>query len=144
VVLLRTGIVLSMAGGALPKLVRPFRLFAGGPLGRGEFWQPWIHLADEVGLILLALDDERVEGPLNAAAPAPARNRDIAAAIGRVLGRPALLPAPALAVRLAAGEVASVVFSSQRMVPRKALDLGYQFRFRELGLALRDLLGRAL
>jgi hypothetical protein len=140
VVLLRTGIVLARDGGALPKLVRPFRLFAGGPLGDGAFWQPWIHLADEVGLVLLALDDEQARGPMNAAAPEPARNRDLARAIGRVLGRPSALPTPALAVRLAIGEVASVVLASQRAVPKKALALGYRFRFPDLEGALRDLL----
>ncbi len=141
VVLLRTGIVLAAQGGALPRMVRPFRLFAGGPLADGAFFQPWIHLADEVGLILLALEDPRARGPLNAAAPEPARNRDVARAIGRVLSRPSLLPAPALAIRLAVGEMASVVLSSQRAVPRRALELGYRFRFPELEAALRDLLG---
>jgi hypothetical protein len=132
-----------MDGGALPRLVRPFRLFAGGPLGRGAFWQPWIHLADEVGLLLLALDDARVEGPLNGAAPEPARNRDVARAIGKVLGRPSFLAAPELAVRLALGETASVVLASQRVVPRKALELGYRFAFPTLDAALADLLRRA-
>jgi uncharacterized protein len=141
VVLLRTGIVLAADGGALPKMVRPFRLLAGGPLGNGAFFQPWIHLADEVGLILLALQDDRAQGPLNAVAPAPARNRDLARAIGRVLSRPSLLPAPALAIRLAVGEMASVVLASQRVVPTRALALGYRFRFPELEAALRDLLG---
>jgi uncharacterized protein len=140
-VLLRTGIVLAADGGALPKMVRPFRLLAGGPLGNGAFFQPWIHLADEVGLILLALQDDRAQGPLNAVAPAPARNRDLARAIGRVLSRPSLLPAPALAIRLAVGEMASVVLASQRVVPTRALALGYRFRFPELEAALRDLLG---
>jgi hypothetical protein len=115
-------------------------MFAGGPLGDGAFWQPWIHLADEVGLLLLALEDGRVEGPLVAAAPQPVRNRDLARAIGRVLRRPSAMPAPAFAIRLAAGEVADVVLSSQRAVPRKALELGYRFRFPELEAALRDLL----
>src|SRR6266511_6416836 len=109
-------------------MVRPFRLLAGGPLGGGAFFQPWIHLADEVGLILLALEDARARGPLNASAPAPARNRDIARAIGRVLSRPSLLPAPRLAIRIAVGEMASVVLASQRVVPRKALELGYRFK----------------
>jgi uncharacterized protein (TIGR01777 family) len=140
VVLLRTGIVLSPAGGALPRLVRPFRLFAGGPLGRGDFWMPWIHLADEVGLVRFALEDARVDGPLAASAPEPVRNRDLARAIGKVLGRPSLLPAPELAVRLAVGEAASEVLASQRVVPRKALELGYRFRFPALEAALRDLL----
>lgn len=141
VVLLRTGIVLARDGGALPKLVQPFRLFAGGPLGDGAFWQPWIHLADEVGLVLLALDDARARGPMNATAPEPARNRDLAKAVGRVLRRPSALRTPALAVRLAIGEAAGVVLASQRAVPAKALSLGYRFRFPELEGALRDLLG---
>jgi uncharacterized protein len=142
VVLLRTGLVLAAEGGALPEMVRPFRLFAGGPLGDGAFWQPWIHLADEVGMVLLALEDERARGPVIAAAPEPVRNRDLARAIGAVLHRPAALPAPAFAVRLAVGEMADVVLSSQRTVPRKALALGYRHRFAELAPALRDLLRR--
>ncbi|WP_242338515.1 MULTISPECIES: TIGR01777 family oxidoreductase [Anaeromyxobacter] len=140
-VLLRTGIVLSPAGGALPKLVRPFRLFAGGPLGRGDFWMPWIHLADEVGIVRFALEDARVEGPLAACAPEPVRNRDLARAIGKVLGRPSFLAAPEVAVRLAVGEAAEAVLGSQRVVPRKALELGYRFRFPTLEAALRELLG---
>ncbi len=140
VVLLRTGIVLSPHGGAFPRLLRPFKLFAGGPLGDGAFFQPWIHLADEVGLVLFALEDERVRGPLNACAPEPVRNRDLARAIGKVLRRPSALRAPALAIRLALGELADSVLSSQRAVPAKALALGYRFRFPELETALRDLL----
>jgi uncharacterized protein (TIGR01777 family) len=141
VVLLRTGIVLARSGGALPRMVRPFRLFAGGPIGDGAFWQPWIHLADEVGLILWALAEERVEGPLDAVAPEPVRNRDLARAIGTVLDRPSLLPTPKLALRLALGEVAEAVVASQRVVPRKAIELGYRFKYPEIAGALRDLLG---
>jgi uncharacterized protein (TIGR01777 family) len=140
VTLLRTGIVLARDGGALPAMVRPFRAFAGGPLGDGAFFQPWIHLADEIGIVLLALGDERARGPLDATAPEPVRNRDLARAIGRTLGRPSALPAPAIALRLALGEMAEVVLSSQRVVPRKALELGYRFRFPDLDGALRDLL----
>jgi uncharacterized protein (TIGR01777 family) len=140
VVLLRTGLVLAREGGALPRLVQPFRLFAGGPLGDGAAWQPWIHLADEVGLVLLALRDARVTGPLVASAPGPVRNRDLARAIGEVLHRPSGLPAPAFALRLALGELASVVLASQRAVPREALALGYRFRFPDLDGALVDLL----
>jgi len=139
-VLLRTGIVLARDGGALPKLVLPFKLFAGGPMGDGRFWQPWIHLADEVGLIVFALEDGRVAGPLNASAPEPVTNRDFATALGAVLHRPSVMPAPAAALRLALGEMAAVVLASQRMVPRKALALGYRFRFPSLEPALRDLL----
>ncbi len=140
VVLLRTGIVLARDGGALPKLVRPFRIFAGGPIGDGAFWQPWIHLVDEVGLALLALGDARAEGPLVAAAPEPARNRELAKAIGRALGRPSALRAPAFALQLGLGELASAILASQRVVPRQALALGYAFRFPDLDGALRDLL----
>jgi uncharacterized protein (TIGR01777 family) len=140
VVLLRTGLVLARDGGALPRLVQPFRLLAGGPLGDGAAWQPWIHLADEVGLALLALLDARLTGPLVASAPGPVRNRDLARAIGQVLHRPSALPAPAFALRLALGELASVVLASQRAVPREALALGYRFRFPDLAGALADLL----
>ena len=140
VVQLRTGIVLARDGGALPRLVLPFRLMVGGSLGDGTAWQPWLHLADEVGLILLALEDARVEGPLNACAPEPVRGRELARAIAAVLRRPSLFPVPAPALRLALGELADVVLASQRVVPRKALGLGYAFRFPSLEPALRDLL----
>ncbi len=141
VVLLRTGIVLAREGGALPRMALPFRLFAGGPIGGGAFWQPWIHIADEVGLVAWALGNERVSGPLDLVAPAPVRNRDLARAIGKALGRPSLVPTPALALRVALGEMAGVVTSSQRVIPRKALELGYRFRFEELRSAIGDLLG---
>jgi len=142
VVLLRTGLVLARQGGVLEQLVRPFKLFAGGPLGDGALWQSWIHIADEIGLILWALGNPAVSGPLVAAAPAPVRNRDLARAIGKVLRRPSLLPTPELALRLALGEMAQVVLASQRVLPRKALDLGYRFRFERIEDALGDLLGR--
>ncbi len=139
VVLLRTGVVLARRGGALQQMLLPFRLFVGGPIGSGEFWVSWIHLADEVGLILWALDGT-VSGPLDATAPGPVRQRDLARALGRVLRRPSLLPVPLVALRLALGELAQVVASGQRVLPRKALELGYRFRHDELEAALRDLL----
>jgi len=142
VVLLRTGVVLARDAGALPRMALPFRLFAGGPIGDGRFWLPWIHLQDEVGLALLALEDERAAGPLNATAPEPVRNRDLAKALGRTLGRPSFVRTPEAAVRLVLGETADAVLASQRVIPRRALELGYAFRFPEVGAALRDLLGR--
>lgn len=141
VVALRTGIVLAREGGALPRMVLPFRLFAGGPLGGGAFWQPWIHIADEVGLVLLALDVPRAEGPLNAVGPSPVRNRDLARAIGKALHRPASLPTPAFALRAAIGEMAREILASQRVVPKKALALGYRYRYPREDEAVKELLG---
>jgi len=140
-VLLRTGIVLAREGGALPRMALPFRLFAGGQIGDGAFWQPWIHLDDQVALIRWALEEPRLKGPLNAAAPAPVRNRDLARAIGAALARPSFLPTPVLALRLALGEMAEVVTSSQRVLPRKAEALGFRFQHADVREALRDLLG---
>ena len=140
VVLVRTGIVLAAEGGALPRLVVPFKMLAGGPIGDGGFWQSWIHVADQVGILRLALEDGRASGPMNATAPDPVRNRDLARALGRVLRRPSLLVAPAFAVRAALGEMAEVILASQRVVPQRALALGYRFRWPSLEPALRDLL----
>ena len=140
VVMLRTGVVLAQHGGALAKMLLPFRFFAGGPIGKGEFWQSWIHLADEVAMILWALETSAVAGPLNATAPNPVRNRDLARAIGRVLHRPGALPVPRLVLKLAFGELATVIATGQRVIPRKATELGFRFRYPELEPALRDLL----
>jgi uncharacterized protein (TIGR01777 family) len=139
VVVVRTGIVLAGDGGALPKLALPVKLFAGGPIGGGAQWVPWIHIDDEVGLIVHALDHGEVEGPLNATAPAPERQRDMVRALARVLGRPAVLPTPAVALRLAMGEMATLALDGQRAVPRAAVSSGYGFRFPELEPALRDI-----
>ncbi|MDI3297824.1 MAG: TIGR01777 family oxidoreductase [Bacillota bacterium] len=142
VVRLRTGLVLAREGGALPQLLRPFRLGLGGPLGGGGQWVPWIHLADEVGLIRWALEEERVEGPLNAVAPEPVRQRELARLIGRFLGRPAWFPAPAPLLRLALGEMAeALLLSGQRALPARALALGYRFRYARPEAALEELLG---
>ncbi len=140
VVRVRTGVVLANEGGAFPRLVAPFRFFVGGPLGSGRQWMSWIHLDDEIGLILHALRDDRVAGPLNAVAPSPVRNSAMAHAIGRLLGRPALLPAPAFALRLLLGERVQLLLDSQRVAPRAALAAGYAFRYSELEPALRSLL----
>ncbi len=140
VVILRTGIVLARNGGALPRMLLPFRFFAGGPIGRGEFWQSWIHLADEVAMIAWALESPAAVGPLNATAPNPVRNRELARAIGQTLGRPSALPVPALALKLALGELSEVVAAGQRVLPRRASELGFHFRYPDLEPALRDLL----
>jgi uncharacterized protein (TIGR01777 family) len=140
VVLARTGIVLAGESGALPKMALPFQLFAGGPLGHGRQWMSWIHRDDEVGLLVHAIDTEPLRGPVNLVAPAPVRNAQMARALGRALGRPSLLPAPALALRLALGERVAVLLASLRVQPRAAEASGYAFRFPELQPALNDLL----
>ncbi len=139
-VLPRIGVVLGEEGGALAKMLLPFRLGLGGPLGNGKQWMPWIHRDDLVALLATALDDSRYEGPVNAVSPAPATMRDFASTLGRVLRRPAFAPAPAFAIRAAMGEMASLVLDGQKVLPAKATALGFRFRFGSLEPALRDLL----
>ncbi len=143
VVHLRIGVVLGPGGGALAKMLTPFRLGVGGTLGSGRQWMPWIHRDDVVGLALFAAGDAAVSGPVNAAAPGAATNREFTKALGRVLRRPTLLPAPRFGLRLAFGEFADVLFASQKVVPKAALDAGYRFSFPEVEGALRDAVGGA-
>ncbi|UCF40992.1 MAG: TIGR01777 family oxidoreductase [Gemmatimonadota bacterium] len=140
VVCLRTGLVLDRSGGALAPLVPLFKLGLGGPWGEGSQWWSWIHAADEVGLIRFAIDAD-LSGPLNLTAPNPVTVNAFAAALGRSLNRPAIVRAPAFAMRLTLGEMADALLTSQRVVPRRALDGGYAFRFPELDGALADLFG---
>lgn len=143
VVVIRTGLVLDAEAGLLEQLLPPFRLGVGGPLAGGRQYMPWVHLDDIVALWLWALDNERSRDAYNGSAPNPVTNRDFSKTLGRVLGRPALAPAPKLAVVALRGrEMADAVVASQRMVPRRALDEGFSFRFPELEGALRDLLKR--
>jgi len=137
---LRTGVVLDPAGGALAKLLPPFRLGIGGPLGGGGQWFPWIHRDDEVGAILFLLATPAASGPFNLCAPQPVTSRDFARALGRQLHRPSLLPVPAPLLRLAVGELAdAALLRSQRALPRRLLAAGYRFRFPDLARALADL-----
>lgn len=139
VVLLRTGVVLHRNGGALEKLILPFKLGAGGPIGSGRQWWAWIHRDDWVRMVLWAIDRDEVEGPLNVCAPEPARNADIMRALARALHRPALIPTPAFALRLAFGEMADeMLLASQRAVPRVAGLHGFDWTFRDLDAAMRD------
>jgi uncharacterized protein (TIGR01777 family) len=140
VVSLRIGLVLGK-GGALPRMLLPFRLGAGGTLGRGRQWMPWIHVEDLVGLLLFAAATPGLRGPVNAVGPVPATNRDFTKALGRVLGRPTILPVPRFALRIALGGFSDVLFASQRVEPRAALAAGYAFRHREVEGALRAILG---
>jgi uncharacterized protein (TIGR01777 family) len=142
VVQLRIGVVLDARGGALSRMLPPFRLGVGGPIAGGRQYVSWIHGDDLVGVALAAIDDERWSGAVNATAPAPVRNADLASALGKALRRPALLPIPALALRLRYGEMASLITTGGRVMPAKALVLGYRFRYPELAPALRSVLGR--
>jgi uncharacterized protein (TIGR01777 family) len=143
VVLLRTTLPLHPAGGFLRALLPAFRLGLGTVLGNGRQWLPWIHLEDWLSLVQFALEREEVSGPLNVTSPEPARNRAFTRTLASVLGRPALLRAPAFLLRLAAPQIADeMILISQRVVPTRARELGFSFRFPELEGALRDLLDR--
>lgn len=142
VVRVRTGVVLDRAGGALAKMLLPFRLGVGGPVAGGRQYMPWIHAEDVVGIIVAALQDDRWVGAVNATAPVPVSNRDFSKALGRALRRPSLLPVPGLALRTLYGEMAELVTSGARVVPAKPLMLGYSFRHPELDEALRSALSR--
>ncbi len=140
VVLLRTGVVLAREGGALPEMAKPFRAFAGGPIGGGTQWMSWIHLADEVRAIRLALDSPALAGPVNSTSPNPVRNEEFAHELGKALHRPSLIKAPAFALRAVFGEMADeVLLGGQQVMPRRLLKAGFQFNFPTLGRALADL-----
>jgi len=140
-VILRTGQVLDPNGGLLSELLTPFKLGVGGPLAGGKQYLAWIHRDDEVGLILWALDNEQVSGTLNASAPNPATNHDFSKALGRALGRPAILPVPGFVLDLKfGGEFGAVLRGGQRVVPQRAQELGYEFEHPQLDEALSDLL----
>lgn len=144
--LLRTGVVLAKDGGALPRMVLPFKLMGGAPLGNGRQWMPWIHLDDEVGAIRFLLDREEARGPFNLTAPKPVTNRELGDVLSKVLRRPNPLQALGLGVpspvfKILLGELSQVVLDSQRVLPSRLLEMGYTFRFPDLESALRDLLG---
>jgi len=138
--IIRSGPVLSAKGGALPRMMLPFRLFVGGRMGSGRQWFPWIHVADEVAAIRFLIENEAASGPFNLVAPHPLTNAAFSRVLGRVMGRPSLVPVPAFALRLAFGEVASVLLEGQRAVPRRLSELGFTVRFPDAEPALRDLL----
>lgn len=137
VVRLRTGVVLDPAGGALAKMLPPFKLGVGGPVAGGRQYVSWVHTDDLVGIVLQALNDESFSGPVNATAPNPIGNRDFSRALGRALHRPALLPVPGLALKLLYGEMAEIVTTGARVLPARALVGGYEFRYDDVEAALR-------
>jgi uncharacterized protein len=140
VVSVRTGLVLSKDGGALPQMLPPFKFGAGGAVGSGRQYWPWIHHSDWVNLVRWAMTTPAVSGPVNATAPNPVTNKAFAEALGRAMHRPALLPAPAFALRLLLGEMAdALLLSGQRALPAKAERLGFKFRFTHVDAALKEI-----
>jgi uncharacterized protein (TIGR01777 family) len=143
VVVTRSGLVLDPEAGLLKQLLLPFKLGIGGPIAGGRQYMPWIHFEDELRLLLWALDGESVSGTYNATSPNPVTNHEFSRTLGRVLGRPAIVPVPKLAMKLRFGdELGEVATGGQRAIPRRALDEGFDFAHPELEPALRDLLGR--
>ena len=140
-VLLRTGIVLGKSGGALAKLLLPFKMFVGGPVGSGQQWMSWISLDDLIALIVFALENPKVDGPLNLTAPNPVTNATFSKMLGRVLRRPSFMKVPGFALKMLLGEQALIVLTGQRVLPTKAQQLGFTFRHTELESTLRKLLG---
>ena len=140
VVMIRSGIVLGITGGALPKLLIPFKLFAGGVMGSPEQWVSWIHIDDEVGIILKAIDDPSISGPVNGTSPNPVHMKEFSLAIGTALHRPVWAPGIPMASRIVLGERAEVALASQRVEPAVALAKGYNFNHDRVGPALADLL----
>jgi hypothetical protein len=144
VVCVRTGLVLAADGGALPKMLPPFKLFAGGPVGSGRQYWPWIHRDDWIGLVRWTIDQSTVSGAVNATAPNPVTNAEFSEALGAALHRPSLLPAPAFALRLLLGEMAdALLLSGQRAIPAKAQHQGFTFKYERISDALRAIFDRS-
>ena len=137
VAIMRFGVILGKNGGAMSKLIPAFKMFVGGPLGDGNQWFPWLHLDDLMSAIEFVLNHQDVSGPLNFCGPNPVRNRELARALGDVLGRPSFMPAPAFMIRLATGEFGDVFLGSQRMLPDKLLNHGFSFKYPEIRGAIQ-------
>ena len=142
VVLVRTGLVLSAEGGFLSRLLLPFKLALGGPIGNGRQWMPWVHIKDQIALIDFLLHKQDANGPYNACAPHPVRNREFAKTLGRVLHRPAFMPMPAFALKVGLGELSGLLLGGQKALPERLQAAGFTFQFTELRAALDDLSSR--
>ena len=140
VVITRFGLVLGEGGGALSKMLGPFKAFVGGYIGSGKQWMSWVHIDDITGFIRHALENESVAGPFNVTAPVPVRNKEFSSALGEALDRPAFFPVPALALRLTLGEFADVLVTGQRVTSEKALKAGYTFKYTNVNEALKAIL----
>lgn len=139
-VVIRSGVVLSTKGGALPRILLPFKLYAGAHFGNGRQYMSWIHPADEIGAIRFLIENKEAQGVFNLTAPNPQTNAGLSRTIGKVMKRPYFLFVPGFALRLAFGEVTTVVLDGQRVLPKRLLDIGYEFQYPELEAALRDIL----
>jgi uncharacterized protein (TIGR01777 family) len=142
VVLTRFGIVLGEEGGALGEMIPMFKKYLGGPLGGGRQWFSWIHRDDLTQAFLFLLEKRETSGPVNFTAPNPVRNRDLAAALGKVLNRPAMLSAPGFVLQLVLGEFGSILLKGQKVIPQKLLQSGFQFRYPKIEEALEEILKR--
>jgi uncharacterized protein (TIGR01777 family) len=138
---MRIGVVLGAEGGALAKMLPPFKAFVGGPLGSGRQWMSWIHRDDLADLLVWALENPAVTGAVNATAPAPVTMKTFATALGRALHRPGFTPAPTAALKLLLGEMSTLVLDGQRVLPKRAQELGFTFRFTDVETALKDAVG---
>jgi uncharacterized protein (TIGR01777 family) len=141
-VIIRTGVFLAKEGGALRRLLLPYRFFVGGPMGSGRQWYSWIHPDDLTSAIRFLIENDKAVGIFNLTAPHPLPNREFGKALGRVLKRPSLVPLPGFVLQVMFGEVSSVVLDGQRVLPKRLLDLGFEFKFSEVETAFRDLLER--
>ncbi|MBI3309232.1 MAG: TIGR01777 family protein [Candidatus Melainabacteria bacterium] len=137
VVLLRIGIVIEKSGGALQKMLPPFQMFAGGPLGSGKQWVPWIHRDDVIGAILFALENENISGPVNVTAPNIVRNKDFCKALGKTIHRPSWAPVPSFAVKMLLGDMSEMVLTGQKAFPKKLKACGYKFKYENVEDALK-------
>ena len=140
IVMLRIAFVVGGKGSALGKMTLPFKMFAGGPIGTGKQWFPWVHVSDVTGIARYALTAEHLHGPVNAVAPEPVRMKEFCSALGRAMGRPSWAPVPGFAVRLILGELADMILGGQKVVPSALRKAGYVFRYPGLGNALDDAL----
>jgi uncharacterized protein (TIGR01777 family) len=136
---IRSGIVLSNEGGAWPRIVLPFKLFAGGPIGSGKQYWPWIHIDDEIRAIRFLIENEEASGVFNLSAPTPLTNKEFSAKLGKVMGRPSLLPVPDFALKTGFGEMSTVLLDGQRAVPQRLQDLAFDFKFPTAEAAFQDL-----
>lgn len=142
VVTARFGIVLGKDGGAMKKMVPAFRYFAGGPMGNGRQWFPWIHMDDLLSAMMLVMENTNIKGPVNFCSPQPVKNRDLAKTLGRILHRPSFMPAPGFMIRLILGELGSSLLCSQHSVPRVLLKHGFIFKYPDIRDAIQNLVQR--